>query len=192
MDLLAAIKREERKLEKELGNLQHKLNGVRAAAKALGAKTVREVTQVKKRVMSAAARAKISRATKARWAKFRAEKNKKAKAAWQNLKRNCPHRRNTTPGAYLLAVRVLLSTGMRKTMCAQGNWIRLLELPDAANWIWEVKIDGYRAIAVKSEDTVNLFSRTKNSFNSTFPYIRQAWADLPPGTVVDGELVAID
>ncbi len=81
MDLLAAIKREERKLEKELSKLQHQLSGVRAAAKALGAKTVREVTQVKKRVMSAAARAKISKATKARWAKFRAEKNKKAKAA---------------------------------------------------------------------------------------------------------------
>jgi hypothetical protein len=81
MDLLTAIKREERKLENELGKLQHKLNGVRAAAKALGATTVREVTQVKKRVMSAAARAKISKATKARWAKFRAEKNKKAKAA---------------------------------------------------------------------------------------------------------------
>jgi len=79
MDLLAAIKREERKLEKELGKLQHQLNGVRGAAKALGARTVREVTRVKKRVMSAAARAKISKATKARWAKFRAEKNKKAK-----------------------------------------------------------------------------------------------------------------
>jgi hypothetical protein len=36
MDILAAIKREERKLEKQLGNIQHKLNGVRAAAKALG------------------------------------------------------------------------------------------------------------------------------------------------------------
>ena len=81
MDLLAAIKREERKLEKELGQLQHKLNGVRVAAKALGDKTVREITQVKKRVMSAAARAKISKATKARWARFRAEKNKKTKAA---------------------------------------------------------------------------------------------------------------
>ena len=81
MDLLAAIKREERKLEKELGKFQRQLNGVRAAAKALSATTVREVTQVKKRVMSAAARAKISKATKARWAKFRAEKNKKAKAA---------------------------------------------------------------------------------------------------------------
>ena len=81
MDLLAAIKREERKLEKELGNLQHRLNGIRAAAKALGSKASREVAQVKKHVMSAAARAKISKATKARWAKFRAEKNKKAKAA---------------------------------------------------------------------------------------------------------------
>jgi hypothetical protein len=81
MDLLAAIKREERKLEKELGQLQLKLSGIRAAAKALGDKTVREVTQVKKRVLSAAARAKISKATKARWAKFRAKKNKKTKAA---------------------------------------------------------------------------------------------------------------
>jgi hypothetical protein len=77
MDLLAAIKREEQKLEKELVKLQGKLNGVRAAAKALGSKATREVTEVKKRVMSAAARAKISKATKARWAKFRAEKNKK-------------------------------------------------------------------------------------------------------------------
>jgi hypothetical protein len=79
MDLLAAIKREERKLEKELGMLQHRLNGVRTAAKALGNTANREIAQVKKHVMSAAARAKISKATKARWAKFRAEKNKKAK-----------------------------------------------------------------------------------------------------------------
>jgi hypothetical protein len=68
MDLLAAIKREERKLERELRKLQNKFNGLRAAAKALGDSTVREVTQVKKR---------ISKATKARWAKFRAEKDKK-------------------------------------------------------------------------------------------------------------------
>jgi len=64
-----------------LGKLRHQLNGVRAAAKALGSKASREVAQIKKPVMSAAARAKISRATKARRAKFRAEKNKKAKAA---------------------------------------------------------------------------------------------------------------
>jgi hypothetical protein len=78
MDLLAAIKREERKLERELCKLQSKFNGLRAAAKALGDSTIREVTQVKKRVLSAAVKAKISKATKARWAKFRAEKDKKA------------------------------------------------------------------------------------------------------------------
>src|SRR4029077_4307632 len=77
MDLIATIKREERKLERELLKLQSKFNGLRAAAKALGDSTVREVTQVKKRVLSAAAKAKISKATKARWAKFRADKDKK-------------------------------------------------------------------------------------------------------------------
>jgi hypothetical protein len=76
MDILAAIKREERKLEKQLGKLQHQLNGIRAAAKALGDSTNRELKAVKKRVLSAAARAKISKATKERWAKFRAAKTK--------------------------------------------------------------------------------------------------------------------
>jgi hypothetical protein len=78
MDLLAAIKREERKLERQLGKLQKQFDGLRAAAKALGSRTSQRVTEVKKRVMSAAAKAKISKATKARWAKFRAAKNKKA------------------------------------------------------------------------------------------------------------------
>jgi hypothetical protein len=67
------------KLEKELSKFQNKLSGIRAAAK-LGSKTSQEITQVKKHVMSAAARAKISKATKARWAKFRAEKSQKGKA----------------------------------------------------------------------------------------------------------------
>src|SRR6266702_1094428 len=78
MDLLAAIKREERKLERQLSKLQKQFDGLRAAAKALGDSTVREVTEIKKRVLSAAAKANISKATKARWAKFRAAKNKKA------------------------------------------------------------------------------------------------------------------
>jgi hypothetical protein len=76
MDILAAIKREERSLEKQVSKLQHRLKGVRAAAKALGDSTNRELTGVKKRVLSSAARAKMVKAAKKRWAKFRAQKGK--------------------------------------------------------------------------------------------------------------------
>jgi hypothetical protein len=69
MDILAAIKREERRLEKQLGKLNHELSGVRAAAKALGGSAEREVVGVKKRVLSAAGRAAMVKAAKKRWAK---------------------------------------------------------------------------------------------------------------------------
>jgi len=76
MDILAAIKREERKLEKRIGKLQHQLNGVRAAAKVLGDSTSRELKGAKKRVLSTAGRAKIAKAAKKRWAKVRAQAKK--------------------------------------------------------------------------------------------------------------------
>ena len=64
MNILAALKQEEKKLEGQLSKLQKQLNGVRIAAKALGDSASREVTQVKKRVLSSAAKAKISKAAK--------------------------------------------------------------------------------------------------------------------------------
>ena len=78
MDILAAIKREERKLEKHLGKLNHQLNGVRAAAKALGHSAEREVVGVKRRVLSAAGRAAMVKAAKKRWAKVRKQAKKVA------------------------------------------------------------------------------------------------------------------
>jgi hypothetical protein len=78
MNILAAIKREERKLEKQLGKTQHQLDGVRAAAKALGHSTGRELKTVKKRVLSAAGRARISKAAKKRWAEVKAKAKKLA------------------------------------------------------------------------------------------------------------------
>jgi hypothetical protein len=76
MNILAALKREERKLEKELGKLNHKLDGVRAAGKALSRSAGRELTTVKKRVLSEAGRAAIAKAAKKRWAKIRSEAKK--------------------------------------------------------------------------------------------------------------------
>ncbi len=78
MNILAALKQEEAKLQRQLA-------GIQGAIKALNGRTgsiqaTNKVLGSEKRVMSAAARAKISKATKARWAKFRAEKSKKGKS----------------------------------------------------------------------------------------------------------------
>lgn len=72
MNILGAIRREERKLEKQIGKMQGRLDGLRAAAKTLADAVNHDMTATKKRVLSAAARAKISRAAKRRWARVRA------------------------------------------------------------------------------------------------------------------------
>ena len=67
----------------------------------------------------------------------------------------------------------------------------MAKLPDAPGWVWEIKLDGYRAIAVK-DGTVAFFSRHKKSRSKKYPYILEALAGLPEATVADGELVALD
>jgi DNA ligase D-like protein (predicted ligase) len=70
--------------------------------------------------------------------------------------------------------------------------LAVTKLNDAVQWTYEIKLDGYRAIAVRSGRTTNLFSRRGKSFNSQYPYLVEALAELPEGTVVDGEIVALE
>jgi bifunctional non-homologous end joining protein LigD len=46
---------------------------------------------------------------------------------------------------------------------------RVSKLPIGGEWVFEIKLDGYRAIAVKSKSAVSLLSRRHKSFNGPYP-----------------------
>ena len=70
--------------------------------------------------------------------------------------------------------------------------LAVTKLPDGPEWVYEIKLDGYRAVAIKSDGKLNLISRRRNSFNSQYPLVSEALADLPDDTVADGEVIALD
>jgi len=70
--------------------------------------------------------------------------------------------------------------------------LALSKLVDGSEWIYEIKLDGYRAVAAKSDRGVRLFSRNNKSFNHKYPDIVKALDTLSENTVVDGEIGALD
>jgi ATP-dependent DNA ligase len=70
--------------------------------------------------------------------------------------------------------------------------LRTERLPEGPAWLYELKLDGYRAVAAKSAGRVRLWSRNENDFGQKYPAIAAALAKLPDDTVVDGEIVALD
>jgi ATP-dependent DNA ligase len=55
-----------------------------------------------------------------------------------------------------------------------------------------VKLNGFRAEAIKSSGRVHLRSRNDKDFNARYPVIVQALAAMPDETVIDGEIVALE
>jgi DNA ligase D-like protein (predicted ligase) len=70
--------------------------------------------------------------------------------------------------------------------------LRTEKLPEGPDLQYEIKFDGYRALAMKSAGKVQLRSRNDNDFNVRYPGIVKALAPMPDETVIDGEVVALD
>ena len=67
------------------------------------------------------------------------------------------------------------------------------ELPVGAEWTYEVKWDGYRALAIKDRERVQLLSRNQKDLTRDYPAIVAALRGLKASRfVVDGEIVALD
>ncbi|MEH7482442.1 ATP-dependent DNA ligase [Neobacillus drentensis] len=62
---------------------------------------------------------------------------------------------------------------------------------DSVDYITELKLDGIRLIySVDDAGKVRLYSRHKNEITSKFPELHNLY--IPPGTVLDGELIVSD
>jgi bifunctional non-homologous end joining protein LigD len=66
------------------------------------------------------------------------------------------------------------------------------KLPEGGAWLHEIKVDGYRAIAGRSGNSILFRSRRDNDFTRKFPSIAKALRSLPDETLVDGEVAALD
>ena len=56
--------------------------------------------------------------------------------------------------------------------------MRTSRLPEGANWTYELKLDGYRAMAVRTKSAVSLLSRNQNDLGGRFPQLLAALSKL--------------
>ena len=77
-------------------------------------------------------------------------------------------------------------------MLARASEEADLEIKDWTGWILEPKHDGMRAIISRTEDGVDIYSRTGKSQNGKCPHLEASFMSLPVGTVLDGEIAFVD
>ena len=73
----------------------------------------------------------------------------------------------------------------------------MLASPSAAifndkNWLYELKYDGYRALANIENGTVELYSRNGISFNEKFRYVHDELSNIEHTVILDGEIVILN
>ncbi len=63
---------------------------------------------------------------------------------------------------------------------------------DDKNWLYEIKWDGYRAIAEQENKDVKLYSRNGITFENSYPIIVQELKKIKDNVVLDGEIVVLN
>ena len=63
---------------------------------------------------------------------------------------------------------------------------------DNKNWLYEIKWDGYRAIAEIENKNVKLYSRNGITFENSYPLVVQELKKIKDNVVLDGEIVVLN
>jgi len=63
---------------------------------------------------------------------------------------------------------------------------------DNKNWLYEIKWDGYRAIAEIEKKNVKLYSRNGITFENSYPLVVQELKKIKDNVVLDGEIVVLN
>ena len=63
---------------------------------------------------------------------------------------------------------------------------------DSTDWIYEIKWDGYRAVAEISPNEIKLYSRNGNDFAQDYPRVARALKIIKHDAVLDGEIVVLN
>jgi bifunctional non-homologous end joining protein LigD len=87
------------------------------------------------------------------------------------------------------AVRALLEPAAVKPMLAESS-----DKPFTRDdWVFELKLDGYRLVAAKHHGEAVLYTRNGNDYTAVFPEIARAIKALPVDRcIIDGEVVVLD
>lgn len=66
-------------------------------------------------------------------------------------------------------------------------------LPEGSQWLYEAKLDGYRALVIKHDESVRVISRNEKDLTANYPGIVRAAAKVRASSaILDGEVVALD
>lgn len=88
-------------------------------------------------------------------------------------------------------------TGARKAALAPAPRLMLAtavdEAPTGADWLHEIKLDGYRTICRLEDGTARLFTRNGHDWTHRYPFIADAFSGLAcRDALIDGEVCAVD
>lgn len=96
-------------------------------------------------------------------------------------------KRDTTPSSTATASAPLSEREPMLATLAHGR-----PLLDAADWAFEMKWDGIRALAEVSDRGVRLLSRNGNDLTNQYPELQAIAEHVAVDAIVDGEIVALD